>query len=165
MSIQDHIALLRGAACVPKEPSLGMTAAGYKDLGGCVGSCGEASPPEYSDINDCFTAMLAATPPAYAEALAAVLDGYEAMQWRPIETAPKDGTRILLYYPASNDLGYDRTVAGRWDIDRFSSRPKPYWTNDLERMLGVRVLRAFPPSHWMPLPAAPAALAKPGEKA
>jgi len=47
---------------VPVEPTCSMVLAGLKALGGCVGSCGEASPPDGGDINDAFSAMLDAAP-------------------------------------------------------------------------------------------------------
>lgn len=60
-------------------------------------------------------------------------DKVEAMQWRPISEAPKDGTRILTTqnnYP--DDIFCDRYVTeqNRWGYD----------SN---------------PTHWMPLPPAP----------
>lgn len=62
----------KGYKLVPVEPTCSMVLAGQKALGGCVGSCGEASPPDGSDIADAFSAMLAAAPappqPIYDEA-------------------------------------------------------------------------------------------------
>lgn len=70
--------------------------------------------------------------------------------WRPIETAPKDGTRILIYYAApgasvkqawsANERGHFIRVA-RWDDGK--------WRLD---MSGHFRLDA---THWMPLPAHP----------
>lgn len=59
------------------------------------------------------------------------------MNWQPIETAPKDGTEVLLF--AGFDMGIcfwreDETMTG--------------WTWGL----GKRFLN---PSHWMPLPPPP----------
>lgn len=62
----------KGYKLLPVEPTCSMVLAGLKALGGCVGSCGEASPPDGGDINDAFSAMLAAAPappqPLYDEA-------------------------------------------------------------------------------------------------
>ena len=60
------------------------------------------------------------------------------MHWQPIETAPRDGTTILVWrkYEYSYDhlrMGLDRYVDGIW---RFSRR-------DMQ------------PTHWMPLPDPP----------
>ena len=74
---------------------------------------------------------------------AGVVDG-----WQPIETAPKDGSNILL-------LRGGRCVVGYWDTDKYAKRPKPYWSHDCERIFGTREAKSNPPSHWMPLPAAP----------
>jgi hypothetical protein len=60
--------------------------------------------------------------------------------WQPIETAPKDGTKIDLWHKD----GY-RVADCRWDI-----KTKLWFTDG-----------PFPDdsdvTHWMPLPAAPAA--------
>jgi len=79
--------------------------------------------------------------------------GAQDMQWQPIKTAPKDET-VLLHFP---DMGKSSVVRGKWEDDRFSNNPKPYWTHDNIRIWGVRETRANPPTHWMPLPAAPVA--------
>lgn len=52
----------KGYKLVPVDPTIEMLSAGLKALGGCVGSCGEASPPEHSDILDAFSGMLDAAP-------------------------------------------------------------------------------------------------------
>ena len=74
--------------------------------------------------------------------------GKKMSKWQPIETAPKDGTRILLY------RGRD-VVCGKFCDDRFAQRPKGYWEHDQERIWGTRDARANAPSHWMPLPEPP----------
>lgn len=50
-----------GWVAVPVEPTPEMLKAGHESIS-CVGSCGEASPPEISDFCDVWTAMLAARP-------------------------------------------------------------------------------------------------------
>jgi len=57
------------------------------------------------------------------------------MTWYPIETAPKDGTEILL-----TDGHYKRT--GYW------ARRINRWSMDAAVALNM-------PTHWMPLPAPP----------
>lgn len=69
-------------------------------------------------------------------------------EWQPIETAPRDGRRVLLYWDG-------HVVCGNWDEDRYANRPRPYWRHDMERIFGIRALRATPPTHWRPLPAPP----------
>jgi hypothetical protein len=61
-------------------------------------------------------------------------------QWQPIETAPKDGTPVLLYIP---DGHRDRDQ--RW-VGMFKA--------DCWRSLNYSPL-SYRPTHWMPLPAAP----------
>lgn len=67
--------------------------------------------------------------------------------WRPIETAPKDGTRVLL----SEDEG--RMVGAFWDIVDFDERRRCHvfwWTYD------VYVDDSnFQPTYWMPSPEPP----------
>lgn len=84
------------------------------------------------------------------EALArAVLAQETRPTWQPIETAPKDGTWMLL-------------VGARWVVDgpvvgAWSSDHGGYW-HDCERgITGV--------THWMPLPAAPEAALAPEQEA
>lgn len=61
-----------GFVLVPTRPTKEMIDAGMEGLGPCVGSCGEASPPERTDFRDCYVAMLAAAPqpPASVQPLA-----------------------------------------------------------------------------------------------
>lgn len=65
-----------------------------------------------------------------------------SISWQPIETAPKDGSIILLWPPI-----YDGTVcSGRW-VQPY--RRQPCWS----RFGGSRACdRATPPTHWAPLP-------------
>lgn len=68
--------------------------------------------------------------------------------WRTIDSAPKDGTRVLLFRN-----GYK--VFGKWDDDRYAAKPRGYWSHDRVQQLGVKDARAVPPSHWMPMPGDP----------
>lgn len=74
------------------------------------------------------------------------------MNWQPIETAPKDGTRVLLAVGTYTGIGYfidsvtfeyghekRRTQEWAWSGYSFLSGERPQ------------------PTHWMPLPLAPAA--------
>lgn len=68
------------------------------------------------------------------------------MDWQPIETAPKDGTYILLggckHGPAVR-IGY-------WGPGRYDHRRREY-----ERGWADGPAYGFNPTHWMPLPPAP----------
>ena len=57
------------------------------------------------------------------------------MTWRPIETAPKDGKEIVLYFPP--------VKSGRSHMPRMFRVERMPWTSP-------RV-----PTHWMPLPEPP----------
>lgn len=73
------------------------------------------------------------------------------MNWQPISTAPHD-TWILLYRPDSHS--WSRVDIGRWDENRHSNRPRPFWRS-MHGLLGITEMRNHPPSHWMPLPPPP----------
>jgi len=69
--------------------------------------------------------------------------------WQPIETAPKDGTRILLFFPRFRNGGTYQEF-GQWELQPYNKKPNPYWSGDRERGLGVAWYRQHQPSHWMP---------------
>lgn len=94
-----------------------------------------------------------------------------ARGWLPIETAPKDGTDILLYAPAGEWEGRPtdaRTTVGHWTTEEECRRQigdcggecrcpeydhdDPYWLS-----WDGGFLPELPPTHWQPLPAAPGA--------
>lgn len=81
---------------------------------------------------------------AYARAALA------APQWQPIETAPKDGTCVMVWPPTWNDVA----SCAKWDRDEYVKRPRPYWRriDDLGR---ASTSRDKPPTHWQPLPQPP----------
>ena len=67
-------------------------------------------------------------------------------EWQPIETAPKDGTKVLL---VSNR---GQVYIGQYDDDRWVRKPEPYWC--IAGMPKTHA-RAQRPTHWMPLPEPP----------
>lgn len=78
--------------------------------------------------------------------------------WRPIETAPKDGTRILLY-----DAQKDIVISGCWYDEPIIDTPNAYepgwawWTADED----VIMWDSGPddaPHYWAPLEGLPNAL-------
>lgn len=72
-----------------------------------------------------------------------------AEQWQPIETAPKDGTFILLL----GDSGYISTPH-RIEVGRWITNYRDWWvTIDGSAFTDGGV----EPTHWMPLPNIPAA--------
>ena len=87
----------------------------------------------------------------HAKKTAKATEGCAAMTaWQPIETAPKDGRFVLLGYKRTNDV-----IVGQWCMEKYHTRPKPYWTNDRERAEGIRRIKSNQPDYWMPLPALP----------
>lgn len=58
--------------------------------------------------------------------------------WRPIETAPRDGTVLLVW--RESERGYDHARMG---------------TDWFEGGVWQRSRRLMPPTHWMPLPSPP----------
>lgn len=75
-------------------------------------------------------------------------------QWQPIETAPKDGTRILCVL-SPYQAAIARWGCNRWLIlepDDFSDADDP---DDQWRHYVMNT--DYLPTHWMPLPAPPAA--------
>ena len=92
----------------------------------------------------------------------------QAEGWRPISTAPKDGTHILLHAPACEHEGAPvqaRTTYGHWcapsDTPRIKYQdgfaPEPEW-EDFEPFWASwdgGFTEEHPPTHWMPLPPPP----------
>ena len=73
------------------------------------------------------------------------------MKWQPIETAPKDGTSILVYPPTWKTK---RAAIAKWNPNRYAKNPKGYWERD-DDMQRVTISRGATPTHWMPLPEPP----------
>jgi hypothetical protein len=77
------------------------------------------------------------------------------VDWQPIETAPKDGTHILLWWRTCPD----HPSVGAWDVDEeFEDRPT-HWPSPVEgwRCEGDDIIpkNQHDVTHWMPLPAPP----------
>lgn len=69
-------------------------------------------------------------------------------QWRLIESAPQDGTPILIFRPDGK-----RVEIAHYDKDQYAQKPKPYWRSNSN--FGVIAERKNCPSHWMPIPPIP----------
>lgn len=79
--------------------------------------------------------------------------------WQPIETAPKDGTPVLLFAGAS--IQHDSAPKPFFHVSRWVNETRERWEPKSEWEL-VRVIEDAShweswelPSHWMPLPAPP----------
>ena len=66
-------------------------------------------------------------------------------EWQPIETAPKDGTKVLLGRFSGTGTDHD----GRVRVDWYRQLGDSYigW--------GDFNMRYWPPTHWMPIPPPP----------
>jgi hypothetical protein len=74
------------------------------------------------------------------------MEDLEKYRWRPIETAPKDGTWILVYKPF-NLYGFDDS---EWYVDKYIVRwADECWNISMEDKVAY-------PTHWMPMPKPPA---------
>ena len=77
----------------------------------------------------------------------------KAEAWQPIETAPL-GQNILVFRPAMWG-GKGHIGVAKWNTDEYAKCPKPFWES-CEGWIGRTEDRAYPPTHWRPLPAPPA---------
>lgn len=66
----------------------------------------------------------------------------ERLEWRPFETAPKDGTDLLVFHP---EAGVS-IVVYHWT--HYGDGPHRWQTTD-------GTVLTYAPTHWMPLPDAP----------
>lgn len=84
---------------------------------------------------------------AIGDAIDWACEQIERMQWRPIETAPKDGTIVLVFAISEGDP-YDRpsTIAEAW------------WGcggETLTHWAGIGLTAWHRPTHWIPIPPPP----------
>lgn len=63
--------------------------------------------------------------------------------WQPIETAPKDGSDVLLFYAEVYGQTH-QVIIGHWN-------PRGFWVWQHRAVRGY----SYEPTHWMPLPPAP----------
>ena len=72
--------------------------------------------------------------------------------WLPIETAPKDGSKVLLWTDSTLDP-YWCDCVGRREVEHFQTVQTAWWNLDdgwEKELVGQ-------PTHWMPLPPPPSA--------
>lgn len=74
--------------------------------------------------------------------------------WQPIETAPRDGTPILVFDPTRPD---HRELDGKiYDNPRYAiSYYRTWYPPNSQWMWGNRNSSECSPTHWMPLPPIP----------
>ena len=90
-------------------------------------------------------------PAQSVERIAAALRSAQVPEWRPIETAPKDGTSILAWRFYSVAIRWRPDLDGEfpWDAVSLESHPSTNFTTN-GFMEDDRAL-----THWMPLPSPP----------
>ena len=78
----------------------------------------------------------------------------QSNNWQPIETAPKDGTEILLCQ--ATDADGDPMSDESWGI---SVQVAAWWEGERNWIVYCSMVRDpslhFTPTHWMPLPSNP----------
>lgn len=80
--------------------------------------------------------------------------GLSPPDWQPIETAPKDGTKILGFEPHPTITPKEptfRCVCMRWNDTKWRGHGRPTfaWVTAESGSL------VYDPTHWMPLPSPP----------
>ena len=84
-----------------------------------------------------------------ADAILAALEeaGISFIQWQPIETALKDGTKVLLTYLGEPERLNNRVVQCRWTKHSYDEKQSHWddWPNEAYRL----------PTHWSLLPKPP----------
>ena len=80
-------------------------------------------------------------------------------EWQPIETAPKDGTWILLYDPTASSLIYtgcwDSKFDSKWVEEKDDFDYIGAWTSYQVGSFGYEEYATLSPTHWMLLPKPP----------
>ncbi len=81
--------------------------------------------------------------------------------WQPIESAPRDGTDILLVkadavVPRITVGCWDASFHTEWDEEAEDTVYRGAWTDYGVESWGYEEYQELHPTHWMPLPAPPA---------
>lgn len=96
---------------------------------------------------------------ARARSEAEAARGGEAVAWRPIETAPKDGTICLIGWASSEwyvrTAWWDAEFDSEWDDEANDAKPIGAWTAGVVASWGDEKTQSYNPTHWMPLPNPP----------
>lgn len=74
-----------------------------------------------------------------------------SVEWKPIESAPKDGTRILIaHYDRLGNPDQKNVSFAKWDGQPGYSRPRPFW--DIEGCHRVSFSRDQVAVAWAEVP-------------
>lgn len=81
------------------------------------------------------------------------------MKWLPIDTAPKDGTDILVYYefatvPIVHLAYWSNDEMDMWKAEGFDNKEQAIgWWSYVENSVSQHKLEEFnTPTHWLPAP-------------
>lgn len=77
-------------------------------------------------------------------------------EWQPIETAPRDATRVLVFCPTNDPPA--REVFEAWWAIPYESAPldRGWWCYDGNKVMCSADVHSVGATHWMPLPDPPA---------
>jgi len=82
------------------------------------------------------------------------------MEWQPIETAPKDGTRVFLWLPKIEGVQHEKRIESAWSC--WNCWGNEYGNGPAYNVVWVQGKYSkepkhehIQPTHWMPLPEAP----------
>lgn len=75
------------------------------------------------------------------------------MEWQPIETAPKDGTDVIVMYMHINTQIVHNAF---WnDYEDADKDEIGWWSYEHSEVSRIKLDDWMSPTHWMPLPAPP----------
>jgi len=86
----------------------------------------------------------------------------ERDRWQPIETAPKNGTHILVFCEGAGqsvawwEAKFDAEGGDFNEHDEYVSQYRAAWTDGTVVSFSYEELAELHPTHWQPLPAPPA---------
>lgn len=119
----------------PDDHVIGGQAQGFEDYG-----------PRWKAVsNGCLG------DPDYVKLATAAISAYRAAQWQGIETAPKDGTRVLIFSEGHVCIAY-------WSEDAYfgeTEYARPGWQIFNCEMDHWYSVATETPTHWQPLPEPP----------
>ncbi len=92
-----------------------------------------------SDLDGGVIKLYAGTIPVNAD------DANDHPKWQPIETAPMDGTVVIVWPPTFRGV----VSCARFDSNKNAKRPRPYWRRiDTD---SISISRENHPTHWLPV--------------
>jgi len=157
LALLPQPAVPEGFVLVPREPDEDLIRAmndGYRSVRrqGASGMSIDAQwRAEYGPEIAAYRALLAASPspPDHIGEANEMVPSPPAETWRPIETAPRDGTRVDLFGRSAG------LTAGPWRITDCWFSIGKWWRDDFEHGDDQSRSQVHRPTHWMPLPTPP----------